>query len=76
MLAFEDTKHNVIISMNHLQKYCFIPRYFKSRTTQNNIDTWLKVLGIVSNENFRYRPSLQTTLKILDTGNITLANTL
>ena len=38
MLAFEVTKHNVIISINHLQKYCFILRYFKSRSTQNCIE--------------------------------------
>ena len=41
MLVFEVIKHNVIISINHLQKYCFIARYFKSRSTQNCIEsTW------------------------------------
>ena len=38
MLAFEVTNHHVIISINHLQKYFFIARYFKSRSTQNCIE--------------------------------------
>ena len=38
MLAFEVTMHHVIISISHLQKYCFIARYFKSRSTQNCIE--------------------------------------
>ena len=59
MLAFEGSKHNVIISINHLQNYwaAFKSRRY-SESYRNNIDASLKVLGMVSNENFRNRPSL------------------
>ena len=63
MLAFEVTKHNVIISINHLQKYCFIANQEVPRIVSNNIDTKLKVLGIISNENFRYGPSLLLAIR-------------
>ena len=71
MLAFEGSKHNVIISINHLQKYCFIGRYFKSRkyseSYRNNIDASLR---IVSNENFRYCSSLPRAKEVITQGGV------
>ena len=45
---------DIFVANNHgNQKY--------SESYQNDFDTWLKVLGIVSNEIYRYRPCLPTT---------------
>ena len=42
---------DIFVANNHgNQKY--------SESYQNDFDTWLKVLGIVSNEIYRYRPCL------------------
>ena len=45
---------DIFVANNHgNQKY--------SESYQNDFDTWLKVLGIVSNEIYRYRPCLMVT---------------
>ena len=45
---------DIFVANNHgNQKY--------SESYQNDFDTWLKVLGIASNEIYRYRPCLALT---------------
>ena len=47
---------DIFVANNHgNQKY--------SESYQNDFDTWLKVLGIVSNEIYRYRPCLRAVTK-------------
>ena len=49
---------DIFVANNHgNQKY--------SESYRNDFDTWLKVLGIVSNEIYRYRPCLHNTRKFL-----------